>query len=70
MKAHLIKGKDLAAKQIQQVKAAFVYRWLAIGPDLYYPTESDWINDHAFYFRKDGKLAAIPKYCELVYQAD
>lgn len=73
----LIKGKDLNKRQIELVKSAYVHRhtfehraaW-ANGSE---PTQSDtdWINDHAFYFVKDGsRLMLNRRHCEPHYFAD
>lgn len=60
----LIAYKDLTQSQIREVKNQFVNRFIAIGKDKYYPTESDWMSNHAFYVRKDGHLSAKHNHCE------
>lgn len=67
----LIKGKDLNKSQRNEVFINFVYRFHSIGPDKYYKTEQDWLNDHAFYFVKDGsRLSARHKHCVPAFMAD
>jgi hypothetical protein len=61
---NLVKGENLTPKQLSEVKARYIYRHLAIGADKYYPNEQAWINDHAFYVRKDGTLSNLHKHCE------
>jgi|WetSurMetagenome_2_1015567.scaffolds.fasta_scaffold67837_5 hypothetical protein len=64
-----IRGDNLNESQLEQVKAAFVFRFTAIGKDKYYPTESAWIKLHAFYFKKNGQLASKPNHCVPHYMA-
>lgn len=66
----LIKGENLTEKQLKLVKSAFIYRHLAIGAGKAYPTESAWIKDHAFYFKKDGNIPNNPRHCEPVWMAE
>ena len=70
MKPKLVKGSDLSDKARRDVLDSFIYRYHAIGKGKQYPTTNEWINDHAFYIRKDGCLAQIPKHCEPVFLAD
>ena len=82
MTAKLIKGEKLTPAQIREVKAAFGYRWtfenegraLAFmkdhAPTVALVTDEQWINEHAFYFTKAGRLALRPNHCEPVYMAD
>ena len=82
MPAKLVKGKNLTAKQVKQVKAAFIYRWTvenevrarqlhgAHAPTCELETDEAFLNSHAFYIRKDGNLAARPHHCEPEYLAD
>lgn len=76
MRPKLVKGENLTAAQIKQVKSAFVYRYTVENKPAYpmanaaTQTDAEWINDHAFYIRKDGTLASRPNYCEPVYLAD
>ena len=82
MTAQLIPGNKLTAHQIQQVKNAFGYRWTIENmnrakswtPNLH-PTiaaihDEQWINEHAFYFCKDGTLAKKPNHCEPAFMAE
>lgn len=72
MKAKLVKGKDLTPAQVEQVKAAFIYRYTVDNPVINTrpaascatQTDRQWIDSHAFYFRKDGRLANRPNHCE------
>lgn len=83
MKPQLVKGKQLTPEQVKQVKAAFVYRWTienlprakqlmeSVGhPTIEPVSDAQFINEHAFYFRKDGKLASCPHHCEPVFLAE
>lgn len=65
----LIKGSELTASQISQVKAAFIYRHAAIGEGLWYKTEQAWIEDHAFYFTKAGNLSRRHKFAQPWFMA-
>lgn len=54
----LIRGRDLTARQVEQVKAAYVHRNTFEHP---FPafgntkvSDAEWINAHAFEFVKDG----------------
>lgn len=71
----LVKGENLTASQIHQVKRAFVHRHTVEHPfrmraDKPVQTDREYINEHAFYIKADGTLAHIPKRCEPVYMAD
>lgn len=75
----LIQGKDLTPNQVRQVKAAFVYR-LTIENN--YPlrnpcgaripaiSDSQWLEEHAFYIKNNGDLADKPHHCEPFYLAE
>lgn len=65
----LVKGTNLTPQQLQEVKACFVHRHLAIGKDKYYYSEQDWIINHAFYVRKDGHIANKSNHCEPAFMA-
>ncbi len=81
MKPTLTKGENLTPTQKKQVISAFVHRYTgehfpewASRPmpngEAYKPThatDSEWINDHAFYINKNGFLASYPTRCEPVY---
>lgn len=72
----LILGDKLTAKQVKEVKAAFVYRATTENG---YPqrnpygirtpaiSDEQWLKEHAFYINTDGSLAAKPSYCEPFY---
>jgi hypothetical protein len=74
----LIKGSQLTDKQRREVLAAYVHRNtiehpcnLTGGPTVPTQTDQDWLNDHAFYFVKDGsRLAANRAHCEPAFMAD
>ena len=61
----LIKGRHLTPQQRTHVLKTYVNRFYSIGPEKHYATEEAWLNDHAFYFLKDGsRLARNRRYCE------
>lgn len=75
----LIKGENLTPDQVKQVKAAFVHRPTVENNypkrnvyQLRIPAveDSQWLREHAFYFCKDGTLAAKPNYCEPYFMAE
>lgn len=80
----IIKGKNLNSNQRAQVLSAFIYRFTgdhvpswAKGTmpngDTYkpqFPTDNDWINAYAFYFKDDGTLASKPGHCVPVEWAE
>ena len=82
MTAKLVKGENLTPKQIQEVKSAFGYRWTIQNenrarnwqhnnvPTVALIDDEQYIKEHAFYFRKDGKLASVPRHCVPVYLAE
>lgn len=82
MTAKLIKGENLTARQIQEVKSAFGYRWTIENmprakqwhgehaPTIEPTSDAQWIKEHAFYIRKDGKLASTPRHCEPAFMAE
>ncbi len=73
----LVKGSDLNAAQRQEVLNAFGYRFMNTT---IYPKDEpvmarsqhdgQWLEQHAFYIRKDGHLAHKPNHCEPVFLAD
>lgn len=75
----LVKGENLTADQIKQVKATFVYR---LTVENGYPQrnpckasvpairDAQWLREHAFYINRDGKLASKPRHCEPVCLAE
>ena len=70
----LIKGEHLTAKQVNEVKRRFVHRhtgehYYQYTPKLY-ETDQEWIKNHAFYIRNDGKLSNQHNHCEPHYMAD
>lgn len=79
MNPKLTPGNKLSPAQIAQVKRAFVYR---LTTENGYPqrnptgarvpaiTDEQWINEHAFYFRKDGQLASRPAHCEPAFMVE
>jgi hypothetical protein len=66
----LIRGAKLTPAQRAEVFSAFVHRHLAIGPGRYYPTETAWLHDHAFYITRGGRLALRPAHCEPAFLAE
>ena len=68
MIAKLVKGCELTDKQRREVLSAFVHRHYAIPG--YYADDNEWMNKHAFYIRKDGHLAAVPRHCEPDFMAE
>lgn len=82
-KTKLIKGENLTPEQKKQVLSAFVYRWTVenmnrakiayknlSSPSIEPIPDSQWLAEHAFYFRKDGRLANSPRHCVPVYMAE
>lgn len=74
MTAKLVPGNSLTPDQVREVKNAFIYRYTVEAPYLTpglasgaTQTDAQWIAEHAFYIRRDGHLALIPKYCEPIY---
>lgn len=72
----LIKGTNLNSKQREQVLSAFVHRntlekpckAVGVTPK---QTDKQWLDEHAFYFIKDGsRLNSRIKHCEPHYLAD
>lgn len=84
MRAKLVKGARLTSAQKRAVLAAFVHRFtgehrpawsLQKMPNggSYAPThatDTEWVNDHAFYITAQGALASKPGRAEPVYLAD
>jgi len=83
MTAKLIKGENLTPKQAQEVKSAFGYRWTIQNesrarnwnraggsPSIPLIDDEQWLKEHAFYFRKDGKLATRPRHYVPVYMME
>lgn len=84
MIAKLVKGENLTAAQVKQVKAAFVHRFTGehvpawakqprpdgTAYEPMYATDADWIADKAFYVHKDGQIASTPHHCEPVSMAE
>jgi hypothetical protein len=83
----LIKGENLNTKQIEQVLSTFVNRWTIenkhninsaykrrkewIIQEKGLRSDKEWIEDHAFYFLKDGsRLMLNRKYCILSVMVD
>lgn len=56
----LIKWQDLTPEQKAEVRRAFIY-W---QHDTTSKTFEEWGARYAFYIRKDGHLANVPKHCE------
>ena len=79
----LIKGISLTEAQKAEVLRSFVYRhtiehkpdWIGTNPALYATADivrdEQWIRDHAFYIREDGRLAQGKRHehCEPEYLA-
>lgn len=73
----LIKGNQLTKEQRSQVLSAFVHRHTVEHPARWagdtVPTQTDsqWIEDHAFHFIKDGsRLSAKHRHCVPEYMTD
>ena len=75
----LVKGDALSAEARQQVLAAYVYR---LTMENGYParnpcgarvppiSDAQWLAEHAFYIRKDGRLAGNRHHAEPSFLAD
>ena len=80
--AKLVKGCDLNRETIEYVKEAYGYRWTIENrlradywlkgevPNTEPISDKEWINAHAFYIRKDGRIAAKPNCCVPVSRAE
>ena len=54
----LINGSNLDVNQRTEVKAAFVHwQGLRIRQPVYWHTWEEWLEAHAFWFAKSGRLA-------------
>lgn len=74
----LIAGYNLTQAQREQVLRRYTNRYTGehvptwADTNKFQPTHQtdiEWVNDHAFYIRKDGKLSNLHKHCEPVYLA-
>lgn len=77
----LVKGRDLTPDQVSQVKRAFIYRLTVengypkrnpTGASVPAVTDAQWIDDHAFYITKEGKLSRArgENHCEPAFMAE
>ena len=60
----LVRYNALTRRAKAQVKARYVYRHIAIGEGRAYASDVEWLQDHAFYVRKDGELDNRYHHCE------
>ena len=70
-----IAGKNLTPRQKQLVLSAYVHRSTAEHPNLHIApvrgTDADWVNEHSFYFVKDGsRLSGRHNYAQPAFMAD
>jgi hypothetical protein len=78
MMMKLIKGQNLTPPQKAAVLRAFVYRTTVehkpATPTGQIPTalssDAQWIREHAFWIKNDGKLSHNHSHCEPDYMAD
>lgn len=75
----LVKGSCLTEEQKRNILRAFPYRLTTengypqrnpCGASVPAISDSEWIDQHAFYLRKDGNLASKPNRCEPSYMAE
>jgi hypothetical protein len=80
---HPLKGTLLTPDQVDQVKRAFIYRWIKDNPkresvwrNISGPptipliSDEQWLAEHAFWFTSGGKLSQKHNHCEPEYMAD
>jgi hypothetical protein len=68
----LVKGSNLTEEQKQEVLSAFIYRYTVDNKRNYEGdhtcgatmTDSEWLEEYAFYITKKGKLALNRNYCK------
>lgn len=64
--ARLLLGTMLSDEAKRDVLASFVHRHL----DTTSANDAEWLRNHAFYVRRDGKLSRAHKHCVPAFMAE